>query len=134
MRQGPSERPRVPAPAPAKTLIDLTGASGAVYRFERVDDLEQLPAIAGNFVYVQGDGRAVIVICAGVDETLRRAGERLAEARQQHGAEGLYVRRNVSRRARAQEHADIVDHYRPVMILAAELDLPVLVGPRPASA
>jgi hypothetical protein len=132
MRQGPSERPRAPAPAPTRTFIDLAGASGATYRFERIDDLEQLPAIAGNFVYVQGEGRAATVICAGVDETLRRAGERLAEARLRHGAEGLYVRRNVSRRTRAQEHVDIVDHYRPVMILAAELDRPVSAGPRPA--
>jgi hypothetical protein len=132
MRQGTSDRPRVPAPAPAKTFIDLTGASGAVYRFERIDDLEQLPAIAGNFVYVQGQGRAVSVICAGVDETLRRAGDRLAEVRLRHGAESLYVRRNVSRRTRAQEHADIVDHHRPVVVLAAELDLPVSARPRSA--
>ncbi len=132
MRQGPSERPRPPAPTPRRAFIDLAGASGAVYRFERVDDLEQLPAIAGNFVYVQGAGRAATVIGAGVDETLRRAGERLAEARQRHGAESLYVRRNISRRTRAEEHADIVDRHRPVMILAAELDRPVSAGPRPA--
>jgi hypothetical protein len=132
MRQGPIERPRAPAPAPQKTFIDLAGASGVLYRFERIDDLEQLPAIAGNFVYVQGEGRAATVICSGVDETLRRAGERLAEARQQHGAEDVYVRRNVSLRTRAQEHADIVDRHNPVMILAAELDRQVLSGPRPA--
>ncbi len=126
MRQGPSERPRTPVATPQKALIDLTGASGVVYRFERIDDLEQLPAIAGNFVYVRGEGRAATVICAGVDETLRRAGERLAEARLRHGAEGVYIRRNVSRRTRAQEHADIVGRHQPVMILAAELDGPVL--------
>ncbi len=39
-----------------QSFIDLEGASGATYRFHRVDDLTNLPAIAGNFAYVQGDG------------------------------------------------------------------------------
>ena len=71
-RQGKDERPRGAAAASPKVCIDLAGASGALYRFERIDDLERLPAIAGNFVYVRGSGRAVTVICAGADETLRR--------------------------------------------------------------
>ena len=90
-----------------------------------------MPAIAGNFVYVRGSGRAVTVICAGADETLRRAGAQLSDARRRYDAEAVYIRRNVSRRTREQEHTDIVDHYRPVMILAAELDGPGAAPERP---
>ena len=122
MRQARDERPRGPVAPPPRVCIDLAGASGALYRFERIDDLERLPAIAGNFVYVRGSGRAVTVICAGADETLRRAGAQLSDARRRYDAEAVYIRRNVSRRTRELEHTDIVDHYRPVMVLAGELD------------
>ncbi len=122
MRQGKDLRaPVTPAP---KAFIDLTGASGAVYRFERIDDLDRLPSIAGNFVYVRGKGPAAIVIGVGASDTLRRAGEQLPEAQRLHHAEGLYIRRNVFRRTRAEEQADIVGRHQPVMVMAAELDRP----------
>ncbi len=124
MRQGRDERPRGPAAAAPKVCIDLAGASGALYRFERIDDLERLPAIAGNFVYVRGSGRDITVICAGADETLRRAGAQLSEAKRRYDAESVSIRRNVSRRTREQEHADIIGAYSPVMVLAGELDAP----------
>jgi len=130
-RQVRDDRPRGAVAAPPKVCIDLAGASGALYRFERIDDLERLPAIAGNFVYVRGSGRSVTVICAGADETLRRAGAQLSEAKRRYDAESVYIRRNVSRRTREQEHTDIVGHYRPVMILAAELDGPTPPAPQP---
>lgn len=122
MRQGPVERTRAPAALPPRAFVDLAGASGAVYRFERIDDLAKLPAIAGNFVYMRGAGKAATVICVGAAESLFKAGDQLPEAKRTHNAEGLYIRRNVSRLTRGNEHADIVEKHHPVMILAAEFD------------
>jgi uncharacterized membrane protein len=96
-------------------FIDLAGASGVVYRFQRVSDLGALPAIAGNFVYVRGESPDVTVVCAGTGETLLEAGKRWAEAVREHQAEAIFVRKNVSRRSREQEHRDIVEGRVPSM-------------------
>lgn len=103
-------------------FIDLEGASGATYRFHRVDDLSSLPAIAGNFAYVQGDGPKPVVVCCGTDETLLNAGARWPAAQQAHQATAIYVRRNVSWKVRAHEHDDIVKKHQPPLVVAAELD------------
>ena len=105
-----------------QNFIDLEGASGATYRFQRVDDLSKLPAIAGNFVYVQDDGPKPVVVCCGADETLLRAASRWTAARQSHGAKVIYVRKNVSWKVRASEHNDIVERHRPPLIAATEFD------------
>lgn len=105
-----------------QSFIDLEGASGAIYRFHRVNDLNNLPAIAGNFAYVQGDGPQPIVVCCGTDETLLRAAARWPTAQQSHRATAIYVRKNVSWKIRAREHDDIVAKYRPPLVVSAELD------------
>ncbi|HUO21832.1 MAG TPA: hypothetical protein VMU59_04885 [Caulobacteraceae bacterium] len=94
-------------------FIDLAGASGAHYRFHRVPDVDELPAIAGNFVYVRGAQPDLALVCAGTGESLSVARKRWAEAVRDHGAEALYVRRNVSRRSRQVEHQDIVANLHP---------------------
>lgn len=105
-----------------QSFIDLEGASGAIYRFHRVDDLANLPAIAGNFAYVHGDGPRPVVVCCGTDETLLRAAARWPTAQQAHRATAIYVRRNVSWKVRAHEHQDIVKKHRPALVVATELD------------
>lgn len=105
-----------------QSFIDLTGASGATYRFHRVDDHSNLPAIAGNFAYVQGDGPNPVVVCCGTDETLRKAALRWPAAQQAHQATAIYVRRNVSWKVRAFEHEDIVKKHQPPVVVAGELD------------
>src|ERR1700754_640311 len=75
-------------------FIDLEGASGATYRFHRVEDLSNLPAIAGNFAYVQGDGPKPVLVCCGTDETLLKAAVRWPSAQQTHRATAIYVRKN----------------------------------------
>ena len=92
-------------------FIDLAGSSGARYRFQRVTNTSILPAIAGNFVYVRGQGPDLTLICAGTGETLAHAASRWAEAVREHQAEAIFVRRNVSRRSREQEHRDIVEQH-----------------------
>jgi hypothetical protein len=105
-----------------QNFIDLEGASGATYRFQRVDDLSSLPAIAGNFVYVQNDGPTPLVVCCGVCETLLRAADAWPAAQQAHGAKAIYLRRNVSWKVREAEHQDIVERRRPPIVLSGELD------------
>jgi ferredoxin-NADP reductase len=96
-------------------FIDLAGVSGALYRFHRISDVDELPAIAGNFVYVRGAPGKMTVVCAGTGETLSTARKRWSEAVAAHGVEAVYVRRNVSRRSRQTEHQDIVAQLHPVM-------------------
>jgi len=103
-----------------QTFIDLEGASGTTYRFQRVDDVSHLPAIAGNFVYVQNDGP--VVVCCGVCETLLRAADAWPAAHQDHGANAIYVRKNVSWKVREAEHKDILGRHRPTLVISAEFD------------
>jgi hypothetical protein len=105
-----------------QNFIDLVGVSGTTYRFQRVDDPSKLPAIAGNFVYVLGDGPELTVVCCGADETLLRAANWWPAAQQSHGATAIYVRKNVSRKVRGTEHEDIVERYRPPIVAAPEFD------------
>ena len=107
---------------PMQNFIDLEGASGTTYRFQRVDDIARLPAIAGNFVYVQSDGPKPVVVCCGVCETLLRAGETWPAAQQDHGAKAIYVRKNVSWKVRETEHNDILGRHRPALVISAEFD------------
>jgi uncharacterized membrane protein len=103
-------------------FIDLAGSSGALYRFQRVPDLDALPFIAGNFVYVRGHGESLSVICAGTGESLRVADRRWNEAVREHKAEALFVRKNVSRRSREQEHRDIVGVSAPSIDAAEDFE------------
>ncbi len=107
-----------------QAFIDLTGASGVTYRFQRVDDSDQLPAIAGNFVYVRGHGAGLTVICAGTGEPLANAASRWAEAVRDHQAEAIFVRRNVSRRSRELEHRDIAEQHDLPMEAAEDFGWP----------
>ena len=104
-----------------QSFIDLEGASGATYRFHRVDDLSNLPAIAGNFAYVQDDGPKPVVVGCGTEDTLRKAAARWPTAQQAHRATAVYVRKNVSWKIRAHEHDDLVKKHQPPLVVA-ELD------------
>jgi hypothetical protein len=104
-----------------RSFLDLAGVSGATYRFQRVDRLDLLPAIAGNFAYVRGDGPEMTVVCCGTAETLMRAGDQWQEAVQTHQAEAIFVRLNVSWKTRGHEHEDIVAMLHPAMVVTAEL-------------
>jgi hypothetical protein len=105
-----------------QTFLDLPGASGATYRFQRVTDFDQLPAIAGNFIYVRTDGDALAIVCCGTDETLLHAADQWSKAVADYGVEALFVRLNVSWKTRSHEHDDISTLHRPPMIVAAEFD------------
>jgi hypothetical protein len=88
----------------ATAFIDLVGASGAQYRFRKVEG--QLPPIGGNFVCIRQEAGAVRVVGCGKARTLARA---LADEIKGLGAQGdLYIRLNVAGALRDSEHEDLV--------------------------
>jgi len=100
--------------------LDLQGASGATYRFRLIPEPGQLPATSGNFAYVRWRGATPQVFCLGAVNNLGSAGRDWDEAVRAHGASGLYVRLNVARAVRDEEHADLFEKHRPPMVSRAE--------------
>ncbi|MGI8840700.1 MAG: hypothetical protein ACR2F8_07980 [Caulobacteraceae bacterium] len=103
-----------------RDLIDLKGASGAVYRFNLLRDGRPLSPMGGNFAYVReaGEGYEVILVGEG-QNLLTDARARWAGAVAGHGAQHLYTRLNITERVRRHEHDDIVAAARPPMNAAA---------------
>lgn len=100
-------------------FMDVTGASGAAYRFRRTTP-DQLPATAGNLIVVSGTGaRRRFRLCASARSLNRATSEVRHALTGLRGAE-VYVRLNVARATREAEHADIV------AAVAPETDLPDL--------
>jgi hypothetical protein len=104
-----------------KEHVDLQGASGATYRFRLVGDPDQLPAAGGNFVYVLWYENTPRVSFCGAVSSLSAATNWWDEAVRLHGVQGLYVRLNVARAVRENEHADLVDRVKPPMAPYAEM-------------
>lgn len=101
----------------AEPFIDLVGASGAQYRFRKIEG--QLPPMGGNFVCVHRDTDGLRVVGCGKARTLARA---LAEDIKSLGAQGeLYVRLNVSGALRDSEHEDLVAALpQPLTVLVSD--------------
>jgi len=91
-----------------RDIIDVRGASGAVYRFTRFRDGNPLSAMGGNFVYARHNEEAPELLFAGEAQNLLTGARRLWDAAvRDHGADGLYTRLNISEGVRRREHADI---------------------------
>lgn len=95
--------------------VDLTGASGAVYRFRLVEDPAQLPSTGGNFVYVRRTGAVFQVMCCSAVNSLVEASQAWDDAVRSYGVQSLYIRLNVARATRAEEHRDLIARLRPPM-------------------
>jgi hypothetical protein len=103
-----------------KDLIDVRGASGAVYRFAMVREGRALSPIGGNYLYVREAGDTYEIIHAGEGQNLiNDARVRWGEAVAAHGALHLFTRLNISEGVRRYEHDDIVAAVRPTMNGAA---------------
>jgi len=100
-----------------KPFIDIEGASGSVYRFQRIVDPERLPAMSGNFLFLKAAGDGAEVVCAGTAGSLIRAGEIWQPVVVEHDAKAVFVRLNVSRTVRTSEHDDIVQGQRPTVVV-----------------
>ncbi len=101
-----------------KPFIDITGASGSVYRFKGISGPGRLPATAGNFVFTRTGPTGDEVICCGKASSLVLAEPAWRSAVEQHQTTEIYVRLNVSHGVRDGEHDDIVAHQKPILVIA----------------
>ena len=92
-----------------RDIIDVRGASGAVYRFTRFRDGNPLSAMGGNFIYAREGESRICLLYAGESQNLLTGARALWErAVGDHEAQGLYTRLNISERTRQLEHGDIL--------------------------
>lgn len=93
--------------APMQEFVDLTGASGASYRFRLLAPTATPSRMGGNYAAVQVRGGGVRVLGVGATNDLSQVREALAGVR---GA-SIYIRLNVSRQEREAEHEDLAARY-----------------------
>jgi hypothetical protein len=106
-----------------KDYVDVTGASGATYRFMRLKEGRPLSPMGGNFLYCRFTGDACELIYAGeVQNLMKDARERWNEALQRYQVCDLYSRLNISERVRQLEQLDIIDANHPPMNATATLE------------
>jgi hypothetical protein len=99
-----------------RDMIDVKGASGAVYRFNLFRDGRPLSPMGGNFIYVReaGEGYEIVLVGEG-QNLLTDARTRWGKAAAEHGVQHLFTRLNITERVRVHEHDDIVAAIRPPM-------------------
>ncbi|MGA0605467.1 hypothetical protein ACO2Q0_05640 [Phenylobacterium sp. VNQ135] len=94
-----------------KPFLDLTGASGAAYRFRLLPAGQRHVPIAGNYALVRPRGEGVRVVAVAATDDLSRAAEELSP--QARRGVHIYTRLNVARATREAEHADLAARYAP---------------------
>lgn len=97
--------------------IDLRGATGAPYRFNRVENAQPPTAHSGLYLYVSeaADQPPLVVYAAETENLMTGATGRWPQAIADHQATALYTRLHVSTSARQAELADILAVSTPVM-------------------
>ncbi len=109
-----------------KDLIDLKGASGAVYRFAHFREGRPLSPSGGAYIYVRAAGETWQLIHLGEGPNLLKdAHSHWTQAVELFGATDLFTRLNVTEWARQLEHADLMALIDPPMASPA-------AGGRPA--
>lgn len=98
-------------------FLDIPGASGASYRFRRVESGSELPVTAGNILAVDEQDGSPRFVCAATARSLGRAAEQLDKELKGRRVGALYIRLNVSTPVREAEHRDIVEAIRPAVVL-----------------
>jgi hypothetical protein len=99
-----------------KDYIDITGASGATFRFMLLKDGRPLSPMGGNFLYCRFTGGVCEIIYAGeVQNLLKDSRERWAEAQKRFQVSDFYSRLNISERVRQLELTDIIAANHPPM-------------------
>jgi len=97
-----------------RDMIDVRGASGAVYRFNLLREGRALSPMGGNFLFVRETGDGYEIVQVGETQNLS-TGARAdwAEAVRSRGATHLFSRLNVTERVRQHEYTDITQAARP---------------------
>ena len=97
--------------------IDFAGASGARYRYTRMDEYRFLPPAGANYVIAELSEVGATVVFAGETDNLASQSWRtdLDKARRKYAAATVLTRLNVTRSVREAERLDLVENYRPPM-------------------
>lgn len=96
--------------------FDITGQSGAQYRYKALEELQPVSPGGANYLFVSWSGNVAKVIHAGETDSLHRAVfDTWEEARAEHGATQILARLNITGAVRRAEQADIVAKHRPPM-------------------
>lgn len=112
------------------SYLDLYGASGAAYRFARIENATPPTAHSGLYLYVrEAPEQPPVVVFLGETENLMTGVRgRWAEAQELHGATALFTRLHVGAAARRAELHDILSAATPVM--NPPLELPPAPAPQ----
>lgn len=96
--------------------FDITGQSGAQYRYKALEELKPVSPGGANYLFVSWSGDTAKIIHAGETDSLHRAVfDTWDEARVDHGATEIIARLNITGAVRRAEQADIVAKHRPPM-------------------
>lgn len=96
--------------------FDITGQSGAQYRYKALEELKPVSPGGANYLFVSWSGDTAKIIHAGETDSLHRAVfDTWDEARVEHGATEIIARLNITGAVRRAEQADIVARHRPPM-------------------
>jgi hypothetical protein len=96
--------------------FDITGQSGAQYRYKALEELKPVSPGGANYLFVSWSGDTAKIIHAGETDSLHRAVfDTWDEARVDHGATEIIARLNITGAVRRAEQADIVARHRPPM-------------------
>jgi hypothetical protein len=90
-----------------RDFIDLTGASGATYRFRIWPAGAPHMPIAGNYACVREDGEGYALVFLGEALDLSAVRDKLPK-RVRETTTHIYTRLNVARATRCAEHDDLV--------------------------
>jgi hypothetical protein len=116
------------------SYLDLTGVSGAAYRFARIENARPPTAHSGLYLYVreEADAAPAVLFLGETENLMTGAAGRWAEAQAKHGATALFTRLHVGAAARRAELFDILSAATPVM--NPPLEVPPAPAPPPAAA
>lgn len=97
--------------------IELTGASGARYRYTSIEEERFLPPAGANYVIARLTSGEPVVVYAGETGNLASQDWRptLEKAREQYKDAKVLTRLNVTRAVREAERVDLIEQYHPPM-------------------
>ena len=96
--------------------VDVSGVSGARYRFMRLKEGRPLSPMGGNYLFARQTGPRFELIYTGeVQNLMKDSRNRWNEAMERYQVSELYTRLNISERVRQLELADIIDAQHPPM-------------------
>jgi hypothetical protein len=95
--------------------IELSGASGARYRYSTLEENRFLPPQGANYVIADLTDAGATVVYAGETDNLANQSWQgdLEKARRKFANATLLTRLNVTRAVREAERMDLIDHYHP---------------------